>query len=374
MSIRSIRTAVLSCSMLVGFASAAGAQTQPSLPSMREAFQKDFLIGVCLTGDPEKAYKPNELALIESQFSEVTPENCMKPGKIHPAEDRWNFGPADALVAYAQSHNMVVYGHTLCWHIDAPKWFFRGDDGQPASRDVILGRLKSHITTLVQHFKGKVRGWDVVNEAISDKPNEFLRPTNPWVKYVGDDYVVKAYQFAHEADPDMELQYNDYDIEFPQKRAKAVKLIQQLQAVVPLKSVGIQGHWQTSKVPFQDIEDTITTFEKMGLKVAITELDLDALPRKVSGADLTRDEKGSADPMQVTPEILQTQAERYEQLFRLFLKHKQSIIRVGFWGIDDAHSWLDNWPMKRVNAALPFDRQAQPKPAFYGILKAAQPN
>jgi len=339
-------------------------------PSLKDAYKADFLIGSAL-GSPS-SYTPAELKLITTQFDAATPEVCMKPRPIHPQEDVWRFRQADEYVDFCQKHNIAAFGHTLVWHEDCPDWLFKDGD-KPASRDLVLKRLKNHITTILHRYKGRIHGWDVVNEAISDNPKEFFRQTK-WLKSIGDDYVLQAFRFAQEADPAMPLQYNDYNIESEPKRSKVIKLIRELQQNgIHVAAVGIQGHWSLDHVPYADIDAAIDAFSKLGVKVMITELDLDVLPRKRSGADVASRERESRNvqPAPCPPEVLRRQAEQYGRLFALFLKHRDVITRVTFWGIDDAHTWLNGWPYPRYNHPLLFDREGKPKPAFYSVIDAA---
>ncbi|HKB91231.1 MAG TPA: endo-1,4-beta-xylanase [Opitutaceae bacterium] len=337
-------------------------------PSLCQTYQNDFLIGVAL----HSHYSPAEKTLLVHNFNALTPENCMKPEATHPSEAQWTFEDGDDLVKLAVENHLQFFGHNLVWHNQTPNWFFL-DGEKSASRDLVIARLKNHIQTLVTRYRGKIRGWDVVNEAISDKKDEYLRPTK-WLAALGEDYLVLAYRFAHEADPRAELQYNDYSIEEPVKRAKAVRLIKALQAAgVPIASVGIQGHWSLDKVPFADVEASILAFRELGVKVAITELDLDVIPRKVIGAEASAHEQSNNELVKSTPlspEMAQRQAEQYAQLFRLFLRYKTDIVRITFWGLDDGRSWLNTWPVKRYNHPLLFDRNLKPKPAFFAVLKA----
>lgn len=341
-------------------------------PSLKDAYRQDFLIGSALGGKLPESYSSGEVALIASQFNAATPEWCMKSRPIHPREDEWRFEDADAFVRFCREHGIVPFGHTLVWHEDCPDWFF--EDGQhAASRQLVLQRLKDHIHTEVARYKGQIRAWDVVNEAISDRPDEYLRKTR-WLASIGEDYVEQAFRFAHEADPDVTLQYNDYNIESEPKRSKAIRLIKSLQEKkVPIATVGIQGHWSLDHVPYADLETAINTFHRMGLKVMITELDLDVLPRKLAGAEKVQQEKRSemAHPAPCPPDVLRRQADQYAQLFSLFRKHRGVITRVSFWGIDDAHTWLNGWPFPRYNHPLLFDRDGNPKPAFYSVIDAA---
>lgn len=338
-------------------------------PSLKDAYQNDFRIGVALGGTLPDDYTEAELAVVKSQFNAVTPENCMKPDALHPQEDQWYFAQADALVEFAEANHMQITGHNLVWHQQTPEWFFKDGD-KPATREKLLERMKTHIDKVVGRYKGKIHGWDVVNEAIAEGGSEDLRKT-AWLKGIGDDYVIKAFQFAHEADPDMDLQYNDYNIENHMKRNKTIRLIKSLQAAgVPIASVGIQGHWILDKVPFDDIETAINEFQKLGVKVMFTELDLDIIPRRSTGADISQRETGDSDSG-TTPaldELLKRQAEQYAKLFEIFHKHKDAITRVTFWGLNDSRTWLNYWPRQRTDYPLLFDRQSQPKPAFQSVI------
>jgi endo-1,4-beta-xylanase len=342
-------------------------------PTLKSSFP-DFKIGAAIPGPA--SFTPDEITLLTSQFNALTPENCMKPQPTHPEEKTWHFDQADALVDFAQKNNMQVFGHTLVWHNQCPDWFFKDGD-KPASRELALARLKEHITTLVARYKGKIRSWDVVNEAISDKPDEYLRKT-PWLDIVGEDYIEQAFRFAHEADPNLELQYNDYNIEMPGKRKKALRLLHALlDKGIPVASVGIQAHYSLDHVPFKELEDAINEFRKLNggkLKVAITELDLDVMPRKTECADATAQEAANLEmqkPKPCPPEVLKRQADQYARLLTLFKKHKNDLVRVTFWGLDDAHTWLNGWPLKRYNHPLLWDRNAQPKPALQAVLNAS---
>jgi endo-1,4-beta-xylanase len=268
---------------------------------------------------------------------------------------------------------MAVFGHTLVWHSQTPSWMF-ADGSKRASRDLLLSRMKTHIQTEVGRYKGKIKSWDVVNEVIRDgggKPGgPYLRISN-WQRIIGDDFIEQAFRFAHEADPDAELQYNDYNIETGRKHDSAMELLKTLKAHnVPITSVGIQGHFVLDRVPFDDVDKAIADFGSLGLKVAITEMDLDVFPRRNLGAAIENRETttGPATQMVVTREILQRQAEQYAKLFAIFHKHRDVIERVTLWGADDGHSWLNTWPRRRKNAGLLFDRAFQPKPAFYSIV------
>ncbi len=264
---------------------------------------------------------------------------------------------------------MTVIGHTLVWHQQSPAWMFSDENKQPLSREAALENLRAHIHGVMKHYKGKVKGWDVVNEAIGDS-EPYLRDT-PARKAIGDDFVIKAFQFAREADPDAELYYNDYNIEQPYKHPKALRLLKELKdAGVKVDGVGIQGHWLLEGKS-KEVEDAIKAFADLGLKVMITEMDVDPLPRKQGGgADISATEREGLDPYKngLPDDVQRKLAARYRELFTIFMKYPQ-VTRVTFWGTDDGHSWLNNWPVKgRTNHPLLFDRDLKPKPALEAVL------
>jgi endo-1,4-beta-xylanase len=341
-------------------------------PSLKNLYKNDFLIGVALGGILPSDYNQQELSVIKSQFNAITPENCMKPESVHPSENVWDFKMADALVKFAEENNMQIYGHNLVWDRQTPKWFF-DDDGKPVSREMALQRMKTHIDTVMGRYKGRIRGWDVVNEAAAraGSTKEDLSKC-PWRTAIGDDYVIKAYQFAHEADPDAELQYNDFEFETGSKNKNVLNIVKQLQdAGIPLKAVGIQGHYKLDQIPFAGLEKTIQDIQAMGLKVMITELDLDVTRIVDFGAeDTVKKMDDISAPVQAIDAALKHQAEQYAKLFQLFDKHKDVITRVTFWGLDDSRSWLKYAPRGRKFPGMPllFDEQCQPKPAFQAVV------
>jgi endo-1,4-beta-xylanase len=354
--------------LLVGFAVTAVAA--PPYTNLKDAYGKYWDLGCAIPGG--NVLTPAELAVLEANFTNITPEGIMKPEPIEPDENRYTFDKADAFVATAQAHGLKVNGHCLVWHETCPDWFFQ-DGAKPAGRDLVLKRMIDHVTTEVSHFRGKVFSWDVVNEALADGPG-YLRD-DKWSRSIGPDYIAQAFRAAQAADPQAELYYNDYHIESPAKRDKAIRLIRELKAQhLRIDGVGIQGHWQLDKIPYADIDAAITAFHNEGVKVMITELDVDVVGRHFSGADVSAQQTVHADPYVngCPPEVLARQADQYAKLFALLLKHKDDISRVTFWGLDDAHSWLNTWPYKRTNYPLLWDRQAQPKPALAEVLKVAE--
>lgn len=337
--------------------------------SLARFFADAFVIGAAIPG---AKINPEERKLLFTHFGAVTPENCMKPAKLHPSEDRFAFDKADALVAMARTNNLTINGHTLLWHQECPEWFFKNGD-QDATREQVLARMRSHISAVVGHFAGKVKSWDVVNEAISDDTG-YLRESQ-WLSLAGEDFIAEAFFAARKADPQAELYYNDYAIEKQPKRGKALRLIRDLKKRgAPLQGIGIQGHWQLDNIPFQDIEDAILAFHAEGLTVMITELDIDMVPRITTGAETTAQEQTGADPFSqgLPPEVQKRLADQYAQLFALFLKHRDKISRITFWGLHDGRSWLNKWPSKRTNHPLLWDRALQPKPALSAVMSLTQ--
>ncbi len=338
------------------------------MPSLRERFADAFEIGVALGGKLSKDYTPAELELISTQFSNITPENCMKPALIHPEENRYDFATPDDLVAFARQYWLNVTGHCLVWHQQCPDWIF-ADQGKPAPRDLVLQRTRQHIRQVLSWYRGALQGIDVVNEAIDDGPG-YIRKSK-WTQCIGDDYVEMAFRFAAEFGEGIRLYYNDYSIEMPEKREKAIRLVRDLKAKgLRVDGIGIQGHWMLDKVPFTELDKAIPEFAALGCKVMITELDLDMVRRETSGANPTAAESARDDPyVNGCPDaVLARQAQQYGELFHLFERHQRHITRVAFWGLHDGRSWLNSWPRKRTNHALLFDRQCRPKPAVAAVV------
>ena len=365
---------VLAASIMAGFPVSAVA-AEPETPSLRKVFANDFLIGVALNAR-QVAGESEAGKLAGAQFSSVTAENEMKWQSLHPQPDRYQFGAADSYIDFAKKHKMAVIGHTLVWHSQTPGWVFEGKDGKPATREELLKRMRDHIHTVAGRYKGKVRGWDVVNEALSDGGPEILRDS-PWRRIIGDDFIDHAFRFAREADPKAELYYNDYGLENERKRSNCIKLVKGMkQRGVPIDGVGTQSHFHLKHPSLQEIEKTIKEFSELGLKVMITELDVDVLPSRgnFGNADISRREQGgnALNPYTggLPDEIQQELAKRYADIFDIYLRHRKAITRVTFWGLDDGHTWLNGFPIRgRTNYPLLFDRALKPKPAFEAVIK-----
>jgi len=307
---------------------------------------------------------PGEVSLILGQFNSLTPENAMKMGPIHPEENRYNWKDADSIVAFAQVHGLKVRGHNLCWHEQTPKWLFRDSVGNLVTKDVLLKRLKDHITAVVNRYKGKIYAWDVVNEAIDDDSTKFLR-NSLWYQICGDDFITKAFEYAHEADPNAVLFYNDYNTERPEKRERVYRLLKQLvDAGVPINAVGIQAHWSVYEPEQKELVATIKRLASLGLKVQVTELDISIYPWEKNRRALRPGEKDD-----YTPELEKKQTEKYAEVFKIFRQYRDVITGVTFWNISDRNTWLDNYPVQgRKNYPLLFDQKLQPKKAWREVV------
>ena len=351
------------------------AQTS-STKSLKDVFKSDFMIGAALNRRQFTEEDTRALPIISTHFNTITSENQLKWQYIHPRLNTYDFKDADRYVAFGEKYGMYVIGHTLVWHNQTPSWVFQDGKGNRVSRDVLLARMRDHIQTVVGRYKGRIKGWDVVNEAINADGS--MRASE-WMKIIGEDYVAKAFEFAHEADPNAELYYNDFSLESAPKRNGAVRLIQQLQSKgIRVTGVGLQGHNRIGWPSMQEQDDTITAFAKLGMRINITELDVDVLPRvdEDEGRKIILNDElqPKLNPYRnALPDTVgDTQAKTYADLFTVYLKHRDVIDRITFWGVTDSESWLNNFPVRgRTNYPLLFDRQGKPKPAYDAVISVA---
>jgi endo-1,4-beta-xylanase len=345
--------------------------------TLKDAFKNDFLIGAALNEAVFAGQNTNAAALVEAQFNTISPDNALKWQSVHPEPGRYHFGPADQYVEFGLKNHMFIIGHNLIWHQQTPRWVFQDDKGNPVDRDTLLQRMSNHIATVVGRYQGKIGGWDVANEALNEDGT--LRES-PWKKIIGEDYLLKAYQFAHEADPRAELYYNDYSLENAPKRDGAIALIKNLQAQgVPIAGVGLQGHYKMDWPSPEQLAETIEAFSRLGVKLMITELDMDVLPAATGSqaAEVSMNFKLQAKLNPYTnglPDAVQQElAKRYADLFTVFVKHHDSVSRVTFWGVTDGDSWLNGWPVRgRTAYPLLFNRDGKPKPAFNAVLQTSR--
>ncbi len=364
-----MRTAIAA---LLCLATSAAAPVEPA--TLRDAAAGRFLVGTAVMSaalnDPAKA------ALVAGQFDALTGENEFKPATLHPRPDRYAFAPADRLVDFAAGHGMRMVGHTLCWHEQTPAWFYQDAAGQPLPRAVGLAHLHDHIAAVMGHFKGRVLGWDVVNEALTDSPDPAapdLRDS-PARRCIGNDFVAQAFAAAHAADPAAELYYNDYNIEAPPKRDRALRLLRSLKAAgLRVDAVGVQGHWALARPDVPTVDAAIAAFAAAGVRVSITELDVDVVQRRGSASTTGQATTRRFDPYRdgCPPVVLAAQAARYADLFRCFVRHGRTVERVTLWGLDDGQSWLNHLhPPGPANYPLLWTARLEPKPALAAVLDA----
>ena len=338
---------------------------EEAVPSLKESLAGYFAIGAAV---PPSFVDAADLhsGLIARQFGAIVAENCMKPETLQPTEGVFRFRDADKILRFAAANAMLVRGHTLVWHQQTPAWFFSDPDDptKPASRELLLSRMRTHIQTVVGHFRGRVAAWDVVNEALSDEGS--LRSGaqgSKWMEILGPGYIDKAFEYAHAVDPDALLVINDYNLESSSAKREAMyELVKGMLARgVPVGAVGLQMHISIYNPSIGEIRQAIERFASLGIKVQVTEMDVSIY-------------KGSERQKPVTPELLELQAKRYGELFGLFKEEAadKRLDMVMLWGVSDESSWLDNFPVQgRANAPLLFDRGQLPKPAFWAVLSTA---
>jgi endo-1,4-beta-xylanase len=325
-----------------------------SLKGLKDYYKNYFLIGV--------AVGPNNLEgaqaeMIKKHFNSLTAENAMKPGPIHPEENRYAWGNADKIVDFARANGLKVRGHTLCWHNQTATWMFKDSEGNQVTKEVALARLKDHITQVVSRYKGKIYAWDVLNEAVEDSDTTIIYRETMWYKICGEEYIAKVFQWAHEADPDAILVYNDYNTENPSKRDRIYKMLKKLlDEGVPVNAVGLQGHWNINDPTEKNLRDAIDKFSSLGLKIQITELDVSIYASRADTVGIG-----------FTPEREQKQMDFYKMAFKVFREKKDVITGVTFWNVSDLHSWRDMRNMKVY--PLLFDENLKPKKAFWEVVK-----
>jgi endo-1,4-beta-xylanase len=351
---------------------AAATAAGQSVPALKDVFKDCFLIGGALNRNVVTGKDPNAAAIAEKHFSTATAENDLKWQLIHPQLNQYNWEPADSYVAFCEKNKMVVIGHTLVWHGQTPRWVFLDDSGNTLTRDALFARMKDHIMAVVGRYKGRVRGWDVVNEALSE--NGTLRSTQ-WLRIIGEgsedkqyDFIENAFRWAHEADPNAELYYNDYNLETSKAKCDgAVAIVKYLKSKgVRIDGVGIQLHGGLTYPSVEGLEYAITSLAAAGVKVMITELDIRTRTRGYRGADISQVNRQSTDDQNAAEAETQKKlADKYAEIFTVLLKHKKDISRVTFWGVYDATSWIGGSP-------LLFDRNYQPKQAFDAVIKVVQ--
>lgn len=351
--------AIASIIILLGSCTGSGikgsASSSDSAKGLKDFYKKYFDIGVAV--GPHNL-EGEEGELIKKHFNSLTAENVMKPGPIHPEENRYNWESADKIVDFAQANGLKMRGHTLCWHAQTGAWMFSDSLGNQVTKEVALARLKDHVTTVVTRYKGKVWAWDVLNEAVLDDSDpEKVYRDSPWYKICGEEYIAKVFQYAHDADPDAMLVYNDYNTENPVKRDKIYNMLKKLlDAGVPVHAVGLQGHWSINDPTEENLRETIDKFSSLGLKIQVTELDVSIYADR-------------ADTIGIgfTPEREQKQIDLYKMAFKVFREKKKVINSVTFWNVSDRQSWRDRRGIKVY--PLLFDENRKPKKVYWEVVR-----
>lgn len=325
---------------------------------LSKLYKDDFLIGAAV--NPSTLQSASRL--ISEQFGSLTAENEMKFASLHPEEHVYTFEAADQIVAFARKHSLKMRGHTLVWHNQTTDWLFQGKDGALVDRDTLYARMKAHIDTVVGRYKDDVYAWDVVNEVIADEGEDLYRPSK-WLEIAGPEFIAKAFEFAHKADPKAVLFYNDYNESHPVKREKIYRMVKSLlEQGVPVHGIGMQAHWNLADPAIDDIRRAIELYASLGLEIQITEMDVSVFEWDDRRTELT----------EPTPEMLERQAARYEAFFRLFLEYRDVITGITFWGAADDYTWLHDFPVRgRKNWPFLWDAQHQPKAAFDRVAALA---
>lgn len=341
--------------------------------SLKKVFKNDFMIGTALGYDEINGKYPDDIKMVKKQFNAIS-SAILEWNDINPIPGIYNFKAADKYVAFGEKNKMFIIAHGLIWHHLVPDWIFENKDGGITTRDTLLQRMRNYIFSVAGRYKGRINGWIVANEALENDGQ--LRKTK-WLEIIGKDYLQKAFEYAHEADPDAKLYYNDYDLWMPAKRAAVIEMIHDLQSKgISVDGIGIQGHWTIDYPSPDKIEETLIAFTKLGVKVMITEMDVSVLPRPGhhEGAEITDSYEQSKAlnpyPNNLPDSIQNKLTNRYAKIFELFHQYRYEINGVTFWGINDRDSWRNDWPIKeRTDYPMLFDRSNQPKPAFYSVIK-----
>ncbi|MCX2836644.1 endo-1,4-beta-xylanase [Salinimicrobium sp. MT39] len=348
---------------------------QTEVKTLKGAFEDKFYIGTTLNAWQIMGRQPEELKVATENFNSIVAENIMKSARIQPKEGEFNFELADEFVKIGEENNMHIHGHTLIWHSQAPDWFFVDKDGNTVSKEVLTQRMKDHIHTVVGRYKGRIHSWDVVNEAIEDDGNY---RNSKFYQILGEDFIKLAFEFAHEADPEAQLYYNDYSMAMPGKRAGVVRMVEKLEKEgITVNGIGMQGHIGLNHPDIREFEKSLEAYGNLG-KVMITELDLSVLPSPWgdAGAEISDnyeyEDKMNPFPNGLPADVEQQFTKRYVEFFELFLKHQDKIERVALWGVNDGNSWKNNWPVRgRTDYPLLFDRENNPKPVVKELIELA---
>ncbi|MFL6549139.1 MAG: endo-1,4-beta-xylanase [Povalibacter sp.] len=345
---------------------------------IKQAFADDFLIGTALSNDTLEGKHPELLELVAREFNAITPENCMKWGVMEPQQGQPLWQLPDRFVEFGSKNGMRLVGHTLVWHSQTPSWAFIGDNGQRISADALKKRMQTRIDTLLGRYRGRIHMWDVVNEAIEDDDKGWRK--SPWFEILGPEFMERAFRLAHDADPKAHLMYNDYNEHNAGKRKFLVDVLKDYRKrQVPIHGVGFQGHIGLDYPDLHEYERSIEEIAATGVRIHITELDIDALPRawQFTGAEISTlaQYKDELNPYTkgLPADAEKRLTDRYREVFELFIKHRDKIERVTTWGTHDGESWKNDFPVRgRTNYPLLFDRQLKPKAAYDALVALGQ--
>lgn len=340
---------------------------------IKDFYKDDFHIGTAISTEALMGNDTQQLSLIAREFNAITAENCMKWEPLKPNDKNWDWTAADKFVEFGEKNKMYIVGHNLVWHSQVPKEVFQNETGGVISKEALTKKMQDHIAVLAGRYKGRLQAWDVVNEAVEDDGSW---RKSPWYNIMGEDFIAKAFHFAHDVDPNSHLIYNDYNTETPAKRAFIVEMVKNFKKKgVPIQGVGMQEHLSIDGPSVEEIDKTLTDLAKIGVRAHITELDIDVLPSvwNLPTAEVSTrfDYTPARDPYTkgLPKEMEEKLAKRYEDIFKVYLKHRSNIDRVTLWGTTDANTWLNGFPIKgRTNYPLLFDRQSKPKAAYFRLL------
>lgn len=370
---RTVWASLFTCAVMLS-----GCNTSDEVSSsLKDAFQGKFLIGAAMNVDQIEGQDTAGVRVVKHHFNSITAEDCMKSMYLQPEEGEFFFEEADRFIEFGEKNGMHIVGHTLIWHSQAPDWFFTDEAGNDVSREVLIERMRNHISTVVGRYKGRIDGWDVVNEAILD---DGTYRNSKFYSIIGEDFIPLAFQFTHEADPDAELYYNDYGMGLEGRRNGVVQMVKSLQERnIPIDGIGMQGHMGLDYPDINEYEKSILAYSALGLKVMITEMDIIVLPfpspNVTAEVSLSYEYQQEMNPYAAgLPDSVATIWEnRYVDYFKLFLKHQDKISRVTLWGVSDANSWRNDWPMHgRTDYPLLFDRDYQPKAVVKKLIELTE--
>lgn len=358
---------------ILAMSSTSCSQKVEAEPTLKEAFKDNFLMGVAVNADQVAGTDSLGKALAAKHFNSIVAENVMKCEKIHPQENEYFWDDADAFVKFGEENGMFIIGHCLVWHSQCAPWFLVDENGNDVDAETLKQRLRDHIYTVVGRYRGRVKGWDVVNEAIVEDGS--YRDSG-FYRILGEEFIPLAFRYAHEADPDAELYYNDYGMNVPGRRETVVKMVNDMkQRGLRIDAIGMQGHMGMDYPSIDEFEQSIEAFASTGCKVMITEWDMSALPTLTRSANVgdTIASQQSLNPYPdgLPEEVSKEWNERMDKMMALFVKHSDVISRVTAWGVSDGDSWKNDWPMAgRTEYPLLFDRNYEVKPFLTKYLES----